>query len=168
MMIEDDGDYKVSIEYGAELFEHQTVERMLAHYIELLANVVQQPEHNIGDINMATADERTLILGEFNNTRETLDNRRIFMDHFEAQVEQTPNRTAIVYEGESLTYQELNDKANQLAYKLRAEGVKPNMVVGMLTQRSLEMMIGIYGILKQAAHMYQLILTIQRIVLTIC
>ena len=64
-------------------------------------------------------DERTLILGEFNNTRETLDNRRIFMDHFEAQVEQTPNRTAIVYEGESLTYQELNDKANQLAYKLR-------------------------------------------------
>ena len=148
MMIEDDGDYKVSIEYGAELFEHQTVERMLAHYIELLANVVQQPEHNIGDINMATADERTLILGEFNNTRETLDNRRIFMDHFEAQVEQTPNRTAIVYEGESLTYQELNDKANQLAYKLRAEGVKPNMVVGMLTQRSLEMMIGIYGILK--------------------
>ena len=53
MMIEDDGDYKVSIEYGAELFEHQTVERMLAHYIELLANVVQQPEHNIGDINMA-------------------------------------------------------------------------------------------------------------------
>ena len=67
---------------------------------------------------------------------------------FEEQVSKTPNNIAVVYEDEEITYAELNSKANQLAYKLRELGVKPDDKVAILTQRSIEMIIGIYGIIK--------------------
>lgn len=148
MMIEDDGAYKVTLEYGAELFDDQTIERMLTHYMEILNDIAQQPEKNIGDIDITTADERTQVLETFNDTYKDMDNRRTFIDHFEAQVKRTPDRKAITYNGESMTYAELNAKANQLGHYLRGKGVKPNTLVGMLTNRTLDMMVGIYGILK--------------------
>ncbi|MDN8848738.1 AMP-binding protein, partial [Staphylococcus aureus] len=64
------------------------------------------------------------------------------------QVAKTPDKTAISYEGESLSYHALNERANQLAYQLRSEGVTANALVALMTNRRLEMMIGIYGILK--------------------
>ncbi|MEB7831147.1 non-ribosomal peptide synthetase [Staphylococcus xylosus] len=148
MMIEDDEAYKVSLEYAAELFEPQTVERMLNHYLKILSEVVQHPAQNISDIDMTTEEERTQILGAFNDTYAELPNKQTFVERFEKQVANTPDQTAITFEGESLTYKELNVRVNQLAHKLRAEGVEANSLVGLMTNRSIEMMVSIYGILK--------------------
>ncbi|WP_436955878.1 non-ribosomal peptide synthase/polyketide synthase [Staphylococcus sp. AS1337] len=148
MMIEDNEAYKVSLEYAAELFEPQTVERMLNHYLKILSEVVQHPAQNISDIDMTTEEERTQILDAFNDTCADLPNNQTFVERFEKQVANTPNQTAITFEGESLTYKELNVRVNQLAHKLRAEGVEANSLVGLMTNRSIEMMVSIYGILK--------------------
>ncbi|MEB6044601.1 non-ribosomal peptide synthase/polyketide synthase [Staphylococcus pseudoxylosus] len=148
MMIEDNEAYKVSLEYAAELFEPQTVERMLNHYLKILSEVVQHPAQNISEIDMTTEEERTQILGAFNDTYADLPNKQTFVERFEKQVANTPDQTAITFEGESLTYKELNVRVNQLAHRLRAEGVEANSLVGLMTNRSIEMMVSIYGILK--------------------
>ncbi|MEJ7466960.1 AMP-binding protein, partial [Staphylococcus warneri] len=70
------------------------------------------------------------------------------VERFEQYAAQSPDKVAITFEGETLTYKALNERANQVAYQLRNEGVKPNDLVGIMSQRRLEMMIGIYGILK--------------------
>ncbi|MBO1919805.1 AMP-binding protein [Staphylococcus xylosus] len=144
MMIEDDEAYKVSLEYAAELFEPQTVERMLNHYLKILSEVVKHPAQNISDIDMTTEEERTQILGAFNDTYAELPNKQTFVERFEKQVANTPDQTAITFEGESLTYKELNVRVNQLAHKLRTEGVEANSLVGLMTNRSIEMMVSIY------------------------
>ncbi|PWG67567.1 hypothetical protein DEM28_27860, partial [Enterobacter mori] len=84
----------------------------------------------------------------FNDTQLSLNNSATFVERFENQVAKTPEKTAITYEGESLSYQALNARANQLAHQLRNSGVKPNRLVGIMTHRHLEMVIGIYAILK--------------------
>ncbi|RRR93385.1 non-ribosomal peptide synthetase, partial [Streptococcus pneumoniae] len=136
------------LEYAAELFEPQTVERMLNHYLKILSEVVKHPAQNISDIDMTTEEERTQILGAFNDTYAELPNKQTFVERFEKQVANTPDQTAITFEGESLTYKELNVRVNQLAHKLRTEGVEANSLVGLMTNRSIEMMVSIYGILK--------------------
>src|SRR5699024_1834909 len=120
----------------------------LGHYMEILKNVTQNPQLNIGEIEIITAAEQTEIFEVFNDTAESLNNSQTFVERFEAQVAQTPQQTAITYEGESLTYSELNSRANQLAYRLRKLGVQPDDLVGLMTYRRLEMMVGIFGILK--------------------
>ncbi|WP_141036517.1 AMP-binding protein, partial [Listeria monocytogenes] len=122
--------------------------RMLNHYLKILSEVVQHPAQNISDIDMTTEEERTQILGAFNDTYAELPNKQTFVERFEKQVANTPDQTAITFEGESLTYKELNVRVNQLAHKLRAEGVEANSLVGLMTNRSIEMMVSIYGILK--------------------
>ncbi|MDK9864351.1 AMP-binding protein, partial [Staphylococcus equorum] len=84
----------------------------------------------------------------FNDTEASLNNKETFVERFEKQVKATPYQTAITYEGESLNYDELNARANQLAYQLRAEGVGANSLIALIMDRQLETIIGIYGILK--------------------
>ncbi|PTF55249.1 hypothetical protein BUY34_13895, partial [Staphylococcus cohnii] len=130
MTIEEGDTYKVLLEYGQELFDAETVQRMLGHYMEILKNVTQNPQLNIGEIEIITAAEQTEIFEVFNDTAESLNNSQTFVERFEAQVAQTPQQTAITYEGESLTYSELNSRANQLAYRVRELGVQPDDLVG--------------------------------------
>jgi tyrocidine synthetase-3 len=107
--------YSIALEFAQELFDRDTVERMLAHYVEILEHSVQQPEQNISHLEMITQQEQDIIFNEFNNTDVPLNNTKTFVERFEAQVAKTPKQTAITYEGVSLTYQALNAKANQLA-----------------------------------------------------
>ncbi|MDG5479574.1 amino acid adenylation domain-containing protein [Staphylococcus xylosus] len=97
---------------------------------------------------MVTQNERDVIFNDFNNTTVPFNNTQTFVERFENQVAKTPDKTAISYEGESLSYHALNERANQLAYQLRNEGVTANSLVALMTNRRLEMIIGIYGILK--------------------
>ncbi|MDN8848071.1 AMP-binding protein, partial [Staphylococcus aureus] len=101
------------------------------HYLKILSEVVQHPAQNISEIDMTTEEERTQILGAFNDTYADLPNKQTFVERFEKQVANTPDQTAITFEGESLTYKELNVRVNQLAHKLRAEGVEANSLVGL-------------------------------------
>ena len=148
MTIHENDGYKVSLEYAEELFDKDTVERMLNHFIEVIANATQQPEQLISDIDIITTAETELILNQFNDTDQPLDNTVTLVERFEQHAAQSPDKVAITFEGETLTYKALNERANQVAYQLRNEGVKPNDLVGIMSQRRLEMMIGIYGILK--------------------
>jgi amino acid adenylation domain-containing protein len=92
--------------------------------------------------------EYELIVGEFNNTENFYPKQKTVVDLFEEQVEKTPQNVAVIFENEKITYFELNKRANQLAQKLRKIGVKPNDFVAIMVERSVEMIIGIYGILK--------------------
>ncbi|MDM8557378.1 AMP-binding protein [Candidatus Parabeggiatoa sp. HSG14] len=93
-------------------------------------------------------EEYQKILFEFNDTATDYPRDKTIVDLFEEQVDKTPNTIAIVFENQQLTYQELNTRANQLAHYLQSVGVKPEVLVGICVERSLEMVIGLLGILK--------------------
>ncbi|WP_336604367.1 amino acid adenylation domain-containing protein, partial [Paenibacillus sp. MMS18-CY102] len=137
-----------SIEYASSLYKRETVERMAQHFKQLIDVIVKDPQTKLSAIEMITPDEKTQILEVFNDTVTDYPRDKAIHQLFEEQVEHTPEQVAVVYEGSQLTYRELNEKANRLARRLRAEGVQPDQPIGILVERSLEMMVGIMGILK--------------------
>ncbi len=136
------------IEYNAGLFEPATIQRLLGHYRTLLEGVVANPAQQLSDLPMLTEAERHQLLVTWNDTRTERPPAQCIHHLFEAQVERTPDATAMIFDDEKLTYRELNKRANQLAHYLRREGVGPEVLVGLLMERSLEMVIGMLGILK--------------------
>ena len=114
----------------------------------MLGSLSDQADLPISEAAFLTEEERELVLHRFNDTAADYPRDKTVIDLFEEQVQRTPDNVAVVFEDTQLTYAELNAKANQLARKLRDLGVKPDDFVAMLTERSLEMIIGIYGILK--------------------
>ena len=142
------GSYKISLEYSTALFKEETVVRMLEHYVELIWNLLERPTVELKKISMITKAEEHLIMEEFNNTNVEYPRKKTLVILFEEQVGKTPDRVAVVFEEKELTYQELNEKANAVAHKLRDLGVGVDDYVAIMTERSIEMIIGIYGIIK--------------------
>lgn len=135
--------------YNTDLFEAATIARMLGHFQTLLEAVVAHPEQRLSDLPLLPAAERRQLLVEWNDTKTDHSQDDLCIHQlFEAQVKQTPDAIAVVFEGEPLTYRELNRRTNQLAHHLRALGVGPEVPVGICLERSLEMVIGLLGILK--------------------
>jgi amino acid adenylation domain-containing protein len=134
--------------YNTDLFEAGTIARMLGNFQILLEAMVADPEQRVSDLPLLTESERQRLLVEWNSTKT--DGPRDLCIHqlFEAQVERTPDAIAVVFDAEQLTYGELNRRANQLAHHLRALGVGPEVLVAICVERSLEMVIGLLGILK--------------------
>ena len=124
------------------------IERLARHYERVIRAVVEGPEQRIGEIEILGPEERQLLLEEFNATAAEYPQERCIHELFEAQARLKPEAVAVVYEGTELTYGQLNGKANQLARRLRKEGVKADGLVGILVDRSLEMIVGILAILK--------------------
>ncbi|WP_159426746.1 non-ribosomal peptide synthetase, partial [Clostridium mediterraneense] len=143
--------YFVGAEYSKGLFKKETVDRLLIHFKEILLKTTANPEILIGEIEVATKKERELILNNFNDNFVYYDRKKTIVEFFEEQVEKTPNKVALVYENEKLTYRELNEKVNNLALNLRKVNVKPNDYVGIIAERSLEMVMGILAIIKAGA-----------------
>ncbi len=135
-------------EYNADLFDATTIARMLGHYQTLLEGIVADPGQPIGALPLLTEAERHQLLVEWNDTQADYPRDMCIHQLFEAQVERTPNAIAVVFEDQQLTYCELNARANQLAHYLRKHGVKPEVLVGICTERSSEMVTGLLGILK--------------------
>ena len=140
--------YEIALQYCTKLFEKETAQGILVHLTETLEKVTRYPEKQIKDIEIATEKEKAQILGEFNDTAAEYPKDKTIVELFEEQVGKTPNNTALVFEDESLTYAELNAKANCLARKLRELGVKPDDFVAIIADRSIEMIVAIYGVLK--------------------
>ena len=136
------------VSYNADLFEATTIERTADHFCRLLAGFADDPEQRIFDVSPLAEAERRKILVEFNATDKDYRRDLCIQDFFEAQVERTPEATALIFEHERLTYRELNRRANQLAHYLRKQGVGPETLVGLCVERSLHMVVGILGILK--------------------
>ena len=135
------------LNYNADLFQTDTVRRMVSHFRTLLEGIVADPDTRISDLPLLAPDECRQLLFEWNDTHR--DYPLIFLHQFiESQVELWPNVAAVVYEGQALTYQQLNQRANRLAHYLRKRGVGPDQIVGILAERSVEMWIGILATLK--------------------
>lgn len=137
-----------SWEYNSDLFEPDTIARMTSHFQTLLAAIIANPHQSIGELPLLNQQERHQLLVEWNDTYTPYPKSKCIHELFEEQVEKTPNAVAVVYEDESLTYQQLNLRANQLAHYLRSLGVKPEVLVGICVERSLLMVVGLLGILK--------------------
>jgi amino acid adenylation domain-containing protein len=135
-------------EYNTDLFDAQTIERMLGHYQKLLEGIISNPDGKISRLPLLTEAERHQILAEWNETRAEYPREKCVHELIEEQVERTPEAVAVVFEGQVRTYRQLNERANQLARHLRGLGVGPDCLVGIAMERSLEMMVGLLGILK--------------------
>ncbi|MBW4647611.1 MAG: amino acid adenylation domain-containing protein [Kastovskya adunca ATA6-11-RM4] len=134
--------------YSSDLFDEATITRMLGHYNTLLQGIVTSPEQCIGELPLLTVREQHQLLVEWNHTRRDYPQEQCFHQLFAAQVEQTPEAIALVFEDKQLTYSQLNIRANQLAHYLQKLGVVPEVLVGICLDRSVEMIVGLLGILK--------------------
>lgn len=139
---------RLGIKYDPNIYCKDEICRILAHFGRVIKTIAEKPKTKVFDIEMVTEEENGKIFGEFNNTYVEYPRNKTIVELFEDQVERTPDNLAVVSENEEITYAELNIKANQLAKRLRELGVKPNDFVAIFTERSVEMIIGIYGILK--------------------
>ncbi|WP_345027292.1 amino acid adenylation domain-containing protein, partial [Flavivirga jejuensis] len=145
---ESDSSMVFSMGYCSALFDEVTIHRMLAHYQELLGSIVDNSAEKIGSLSMLTQEERDELLGVFNTTQVKYPIDKTIIDFFEEEVQNNPDHVAIVYKSEELTYAALDRRSNQLARYLIKEGIKDEDLVGICIDRSLEMIIGILGILK--------------------
>lgn len=136
------------LQYNPDLFDPSTIERMEAHFQVLLAGILESPDSKISELPLLTQNELHNILVEWNDTKTDFHQDGCVHELFEKQVDRTPNSVAVVFENESLTYQQLNQRSNQLAHYLRELGVGPEVLVGICLERSLEMVVGLLGILK--------------------
>ena len=123
------------------------MEALAGRLVRLLEAAVAEPERAIGRLDILSPRERDTILREWNDTAHAIPSATL-PELFAAQVAKTPDAVAVVFEDESLSYGELDARANQLAHHLRGLGVGPEVVVGLCVERSLEMVVGLLGILK--------------------
>jgi amino acid adenylation domain-containing protein len=134
--------------YDSDRFESDTIMRMLGHLQTLLEGMVTNQQQRLGQLSLLTELERHQLLVEWNQTRVSHPLQQCIHELFEAQVQKTPDAVAVVFESQQLSYGELNARANQLAHYLRSLGVKPEVLVGICVERSLDMVIGLLAILK--------------------
>jgi amino acid adenylation domain-containing protein/non-ribosomal peptide synthase protein (TIGR01720 family) len=138
-------------EYSTDLYDPEMIERMARHFEKLVKEAAANPEAAIGEIEILGEDEREQILVRWNDTKADYRTDKTIIEQFEEQVESGPGRIAVVCEQEELSYEELNWKANQLGRYLRKQGVGAETLVGICVERSLEMIVGLMGILKSGA-----------------
>jgi amino acid adenylation domain-containing protein len=135
-------------EYNTDLFDADTIEGMMGHFVTLLEAIVANPQERIDQLPILTAVEQQQLLIDWNDTRVDYPQDKCIHQLFEEQVARTPDAVAVVFENEQLTYQQLNCRANQLAHYLQSKGVGTDVLVGICVERSIEMIVGLLGILK--------------------
>jgi len=144
-------DYSFTIEYKTDLFKRNTIEGFYNHYINLLREIQNNPDITIKDISVFSKTEKEQLLYGFNDTKMDYSSDKTISELFEKQVEKTPDTTALIFEDISFTYRELNEKTNQLAHYLRSNGIKNGNIVGIMLNRSPELIISMLAILKSGA-----------------
>ncbi|CAK0764242.1 hypothetical protein CCP3SC5AM1_370001 [Gammaproteobacteria bacterium] len=136
------------LEYNLDLFEPATIHRMIGHFKTLLRGIVDNPNQSIQQLPLLTEEERQLILVKWNDTGVATLSDQCLSQWFEARIEQWPDQIALQWEGQKMTYGELNLRANQIACYLQTLGVSPEIPVGVCTDRSPEMIIYLLAVLK--------------------
>lgn len=140
-----------TIEYATSLFRKETIISLMDAYHEIILSMLSNDEQEIGKISIINEKQKEQILNTFNNTKTNYPRYQTVQELFEEQVEKTPDKIALVFEQSNLTYQELNQKANQLAHYLKSLGVKREDIVSILLDKSLESIISILAVLKAGA-----------------
>jgi amino acid adenylation domain-containing protein len=138
----------VKLIYNANAFDEGAIGR-IEHFLKRMIRLITENPHRLaGEIDLVTDAERNLILNDFNRTRADYPKDKTLPELFEAAAQSHPSHPALFCNDRQFTYQELNQKANQLAWRLRSKGVGPESIVAIMTGRSPEMIVGILGILK--------------------
>ena len=144
--------YTFNLEFNTDLFKFETAESILKHYIFVLKQILVDTNCKISDLSIIT-DEEADLLDKFNDTYMPINDDTI-VSIFEDQVQKTPEKIAVICNDEKLTYSELNKKANSLAHYLIKFGIKENDIVCIMTNRSLETIVSMLGILKAGASFF--------------
>jgi amino acid adenylation domain-containing protein len=147
-IVERDDRYLIKFECNADLFEPETITRMMGHLEMLIAGIVDNPAQRISELPMLTPDERRQLLVEWVNTKADYPSNSTIQQLFEEQVRIAGDSVAVVSDGTQLSYRDLNALANQLAHYLRDCGVGPDTRVGLCVERSPKMIVALLGILK--------------------
>ncbi|MGH7927263.1 MAG: non-ribosomal peptide synthetase, partial [Candidatus Binatia bacterium] len=136
------------LQYNTDLFNPETITRLVGHFEMLLEGVVVNPNQPISALPILTAAAKHQLLVEWNETEKASPIDKCIHELFEQQVQSAPDATAVIFEDKQLTYRELNSRANQLAHHLKGHGVGPEARVALCMDRSLEMFVGLLGVLK--------------------
>lgn len=150
-MTETDDGLSAVFEYATDLFEADTIERMATHVVNILDYVLQNPDEHIGAVSFLSPSERKLILEQWNDTSREWPEILPLHGRFEKWVQETPDATAVIFQETALTYKEFNRRANLIARLLRSQGVEQGSIVGICLPRCLEMVVGLFAILKAGA-----------------
>ncbi len=142
------GELALLLEYNTSLFAPETARRMLEHFETLLQSIVTDPAGKISQLALLTERERAQVVEEWNRTAAEYPRAQTVPRLFEEQAARTPEAAALTYGQRSLTYKELNARANQLAHYLRKAGIGPGVPVGTFLERSPELIVAWLGILK--------------------
>ena len=138
-----------SIEYNTDIYSGEQVSRLAVHYESLLRSLLEDSSLPLKQVSYLARSEREMLLEAFNSTDSLYPCDKTIQELFEQQVAQTPDAVAISWEGKNISYRELNEKSNLLAHYLREDySIARDEVVGLMLDRSSEMVIGILGILK--------------------
>ncbi|MCP5005078.1 MAG: AMP-binding protein, partial [Planctomycetes bacterium] len=147
-VFEEKENFQFHLKYNPNLYREESVERMLDHYYNLIETVSRNQQFCIKDYSLLSEKERHQILYEFNDTVALHPKGKCIHELFEIQARKIPNGVAVVYGDRQLTYKELNKKSTQLAKYLQTLGVRPDTLVAICMERSIEMITGLLGILK--------------------
>jgi amino acid adenylation domain-containing protein len=146
------GDLLFNLIYNTDLFNQETIERFLVILKTLIQNITNNPKQKINDLEIIPKQERQKLLYTFNNTNKEYPKNKTIQELFEEQAEKTPKRIAVEFKDKTLTYEELNKKANQLAnYLKKEEKVKKGDILALISERNPESIIAIFAILKAGA-----------------
>lgn len=146
--LNDTGSLNIAYDYKTSIYEQKDIENLHKRILNIISQVITKQQIKIKDIEIVTPEEKEQLVIEFNKTELKYDSNIPVIKYFEEQVNNNPDNIAVVFENKKMTYKELNERANSLAYELRENGVTNNTIVGILQERSFEMIIAILGVLK--------------------
>jgi amino acid adenylation domain-containing protein len=150
-MDQEDKGLKCAFQYSTDLFDHESISRMAGHLQVLLRGILDQPERELWQQPWLSQAERQQLLADWNDTARAYPDGETLSGMFEAQVERTPDSIALTAAENALSYRDLNRRANQLAHYLRSLGVGSEQLVGVLQERSIEMVVSLLAVLKAGA-----------------
>ncbi|MEW6737855.1 MAG: amino acid adenylation domain-containing protein, partial [Acidobacteriota bacterium] len=150
-LIDSESGLLAELRYNTDLFDATTITRMLEHFQNLLVAITANPSLPIADLPLLSAMERRQLLVDWNDTKLAYPQDLCIHQLFEAQVERTPQAIAVIFDNQQLTYLELNQRANQLAHHLLSLGVKPDSLVAIYLDRSLDIVVALLAVLKSGA-----------------
>ncbi len=137
-----------AFKYNTDIFEEENVKRMVSNFKNLLNDIVLFPEKKISEFSLISEEEKELITVKWNDTDFTFDNFDCVHKLISVQAKKSPDSIAVTYGNESISYEELDRRSNRLARFLIKKGVAGNSLTGLCIERSIEMVVGILGILK--------------------
>lgn len=148
---EDKAELLINLKYNSDLFRKERIERINAHFQELIRSILKDAAQPIWKLNILPETEYRQVVYEFNNTGRDYPRNTVITDLIEEQTRQTPDAPAVIFEDRCLTYNDFNIRANQLARHLKEMGADPEVLIGIFMERSLEMAVSMYAVLKSGA-----------------